>query len=268
MIINACFDNVRTTTNVAEAFTQPVDYFSFDDEVEKRPLASLTQSDLKDNVTMLIIGGSGVFGATTWRTLQRIVDIAPQTLPIIIWGMGINDHGRLDRNYPDILPQLERHANVLIGLRDAFYNNYVPCVSCMLRELDSCVDTRHEIGFYVHKILDISLHYPTMSNEIVGDAQSHLCRVLHFMASCEIVVTNTYHGAYWATLLNRKVIVAMPFSNKFLGFKHEPVIIRDIRFLGQVTHLAKSYPQALAECRRINHEFYSRVRSFQRSLGT
>jgi hypothetical protein len=56
----------------------------------------------------------------------------------------------------------------------------------------------------------------------------------------DVVVANTYHGAYWATLLGRRVIVAAPFSNKFFGFRHEPVIVRDMEEVGPAIKSARA----------------------------
>jgi len=71
------------------------------------------------------------------------------------------------------------------------------------------------------------------------------------------VVTNSYHGAYWATLLGRRV-VAIPNMSKMYRFKHAPVIGRaqDWRKLAA---LAVAYPEALAECRAANLAFFADV---------
>jgi hypothetical protein len=265
MIFNLCFAD-SSSLNVAEHFTQPIDYFSFDAPVKKITVSAFTRAHLAD-ASALIMGGSGIFNDETWQKIHDIVNWAPSTMPIVMWGMGLNDHGRFDKHYNPLLHDIESHPNVTIGMRDCFYKNYVPCVSCMRPELDSKFEIEVPIGFYVHQIHEINLHYPTMSNKVTGRPLEHLWFVLKFLGSCETVVTNTYHGAYWATLLGRKVIVVSPFSNKFFGFKHEPVIIQDVRFLGRVTSVARRYEHALEECRRINRDFYARVRTFMQSFS-
>ena len=43
-------------------------------------------------------------------------------------------------------------------------------------------------------------------------------KTIEFIGSGDVVVTNSYHGAYWATLLG-KVVVAFPWASKFYGLK-------------------------------------------------
>jgi polysaccharide pyruvyl transferase WcaK-like protein len=267
MIINPCFVTYATT-NIAEHFTQPVDYFKFSGDVKKVPLSRPASDYLDPSVTMIIVGGGGIVRdekTNAWLWLKAIADQAP-TLPIVIWGMGINDHGRFDRNYDETLSDLESRPNVLIGLRDAFYRCHVPCASCMRPEFDTAFPVQHEIGLYVHHAFDLQLACPRMSNQVSGNPISYFWRVLQFLGSCDVVVTNTYHGAYWATLLKRKVIVVAPFSNKFLGFKHEPIIIHDISWLTTAVKIARSYPHALSESRQANIAFYQRALSLQQAL--
>jgi hypothetical protein len=59
---------------------------------------------------------------------------------------------------------------------------------------------------------------PLMSN--------HGCTLeeaIRFIGSGRTVISNSYHGVYWALCLGRRVI-CVPFSDKFLGFKENPVI--------------------------------------------
>jgi hypothetical protein len=263
MLLNPCYIHYAKI-NVAEHFTQPVDYFDFADTARKIPISVATKY-LDSGVTAVIAGGGGIYGEA-WKNLTSIAERLPSSIPLVVWGMGINDHDRLDRNYPEELGVLESKPNVMLGLRDTFYRTYVPCASCMRPEFDARFATEREIGLYVHQDFNVTVPYPTMSNRVVGDPLTCFWRVLKFLGSCDVVVTNTYHGAYWATLLNRRVIVVAPFSNKFFGFRHEPVMIPNIAGLQNVLPLAKSYPTALTECRAANRLFYERVLAFQREI--
>lgn len=265
MIVNLCYDKY-CDVNIAESFTQPIDYFDFGEPTEKRPFSMSLPKNVKTPLSMIVAGGSGLL-RNAWYALRAIVDESCGRLPIVIWGMGINDHGRFDKNYNETLAYIENKKNILIGLRDSFYSNYVPCASCMMSELDAGFKIQREVGFYAHHSFDVPHVYPVMSNRVHGDRTTYLWRVLQFLGSCDIVVTNTYHGAYWATLLNRKVIVVRPFSNKFLGFKYEPIIIRDISSLMPAMKIARSYPLALAESRKANQLFFERVVEFRQEFG-
>jgi len=82
-------------------------------------------------------------------------------------------------------------------------------------------------------------------------------RVLAFLASGETVITNSYHGSYWAKLLGRKVVM-IPFSDKFLHFRYPvPVATRE-NYL-ELIPKAQVYPEALGVCRQRNVEFAEKV---------
>jgi exopolysaccharide biosynthesis predicted pyruvyltransferase EpsI len=83
---------------------------------------------------------------------------------------------------------------------------------------------------------------------------------IKFIQSCEAIVTNSFHGAYWATLLKRKV-VAIPTSSKFFSFKH-PVVLRDLSDWQSGLSDARIFDDALEECVRANLEFASSVIDF------
>jgi hypothetical protein len=267
LILNVCY--LSYTVNLGDTLTHPVDYFDWDLTVKKVPLVPFSPAP---NVAALIIGGGGITrdprsNMNKWLELRTIVDRTPATVPVVIWGMGINDHGRLDRRYDETLADLERRPNVLIGLRDSFYERHVPCASCMRPEFDGTFAVQHEVGFYLHHTNDIpfnvAMRGPMMSNQVQGDRLAYFGRVIEFLGSCETVITNSYHGAYWATLLNKRVVVLAPFSNKFVGLQHEPVIVKDTAWLTRARQDARTYPQALAESRRANRAFYDEVQAFR-----
>ena len=83
-------------------------------------------------------------------------------------------------------------------------------------------------------------------------------QILTFLGSAETVVTNTYHGVYWATLLGRKV-VCIPWGTKFSMFKHPPTFANETNWHEKIEE-AKSYPRALKECRTANTDFFADVK--------
>jgi hypothetical protein len=40
----------------------------------------------------------------------------------------------------------------------------------------------------------------------------------------QVIVTSTYHGMFWGTLLQRKVVVVNAFSSKFFTFRYPPAM--------------------------------------------
>lgn len=101
---------------------------------------------------------------------------------------------------------------------------------------------------YEHEIQPLSVgEFPKLSNN------SDIDKVIEFLGSAENVITNTYHGVYWATLLRKKVIaVPLRESSRFFFFKHPPRLVSkpDTNF-----SLAQSY-DCLEECRQVNLDFY------------
>jgi len=83
-----------------------------------------------------------------------------------------------------------------------------------------------------------------------------LSDVVPFLGSSEVVLTNTYHGVYWATLLGKKVIIVNPFSSKFYGMKHEHPTASEDDWKSKLEQ-TNSYPNALEESRDANVTFYN-----------
>ncbi|MEQ1898887.1 MAG: hypothetical protein ABL971_16060 [Vicinamibacterales bacterium] len=257
-------------SNIAEHFTQPSDYFQLGDKVD---MADITRPEsfhkhIRYNTSMIVIGGGGIYGAITWKRIRQIVGMTPPSVPIVFWGMGINDHGKTEKLYGPILTYLEGKSNVLIGLRDINYKTYVPCASCMREEFDWTYPITRDVVYYAHQDQVLNLPYPTLTNRTEGNPLDCFRRVVAFLGSADSVVTNTYHGAFWATLLGRKVIVACPFSNKFYGLKYEPVIVSDEDAIQEGIARAASYPDALEDGRSANRLFYRRVREFAENSRT
>ncbi|CAL4869162.1 hypothetical protein MMA231_03453 (plasmid) [Asticcacaulis sp. MM231] len=144
----------------------------------------------------------------------------------------------------------------LVGVRD-FGTEYrwVPCASCMLPQLDKPYVVQHEVVIYEHKRIPIPLNgTPRLSND-----GNDIDAVLAFLASGETVITNSYHGAYWATLLGKRVI-AIPNMSKMYRFKHFPVVCRADEWK-RFSALTRAYPEALAECRAANLAFFEEVKA-------
>ena len=78
-------------------------------------------------------------------------------------------------------------------------------------------------------------------------------QIIEFLGSAETVVTNSYHGVYWATLLKRKVI-CIPWGSKFNMFKHPPLMANEKNW-SEMIGTGDVYNDALKECREANLSF-------------
>lgn len=190
-------------------------------------------------------------------TIKVLGEIDRTVAPRILWGVGhnIKDMNN-DINYPPYANKFH-----LVGLRDWDSGfRWVPCASCMHTAFDKEYEIKNEFVWFEHKKRLIDNRYldlvpaPRMLN-----TGQNLEQIIEFLGSGETVVTNSYHGVYWATLLGRKV-VCIPWSSKFNMFKHPPTMATEKDWPSKIKE-AISYPTALEECREANTEFYKDVKN-------
>ena len=81
--------------------------------------------------------------------------------------------------------------------------------------------------------------------------------VLQFLSSGEVVITNSYHGAYRATLLGRAAVIVTQNSSKFYHMKHVHPYAKWEDAMKAERHW---YPNALEECRAANMAFHAKVK--------
>ncbi len=238
--------------NVGDMVARPSLYFPLEGSDYDVRLDDLTA--IRSQVS--IVGGGGLLS-----TYEKELSILKNQ--IIVWGAGSNYHGETEVRYPDWLDRC-----VLVGVRDHGTRfRWVPCPSCMSPLFDVQRSRRavREAVVYRHSLkwldgIPEGLDLPTLTN-----GEESLEIVLAFLASAEVVITSSYHGAFWATLLGRKAI-AVPFSSKFYGYRHPPILATG-RQLDDWRSIAKdctTYPDALEECRTANNAFYEDVRRFVR----
>lgn len=239
-------------SNIGDWFCTPRFYFNDLKEIDKLDIWKTNFSDPKNNLKnkKVIFGGGGLIGNVDFeKNLHTIIASEPELF--ICWGAGHNRHDGDRIDYSNYLS-----AFTLKGVRD--YNipgtEWVPCVSCMHSAFTKEYPIKNRIVVYEHKdhIID-TVSFPKLNNK-----HNKIDDVIAFLGSSEIVVTSTYHGAYWATLLNKKVIVVNPFSTKFKGLKHQPVFADLNTFESQIEN-CKNYPDALDECREANLNFSKKV---------
>lgn len=199
----------------------------------------------------VIVGGGGLLSNEFFaEQLENIALSKPKLL--VCWGAGQNTHHSDSIQYPEILKRFD-----LVGLRD--HNNpyeWVPCVSCLHGAFDKTYAVEHDVVLYNHSEF-ASLRgsgFPELSND-----EKDLDKIIAFLGSGETVLTTSYHGAYWATLLGRKVVVLDPFSSKFHAYRHPPALVASEEWKAGIKQ-ATAYPEALEECRSSNFAFGRKVK--------
>jgi hypothetical protein len=157
----------------------------------------------------------------------------------------------------------------LAGTRDAdAAARWVPCVTCMSPLFDQSYAVKHEVVVFANRGLKGNSQYIPKNFDpslIFGNLRHSMAEIIAFLGSAETVVTSSFHGAYWATLLGRKV-VAIPTSSKFYGLMH-PVPICHAADWKRFAKLARTYPEALGECRAANLAFKDDVIALLKARG-
>jgi hypothetical protein len=143
-----------------------------------------------------------------------------QARSVIAWGVGMSRGGRTE---PGPAP-----GNLtLYGSREWRQPGsiWVPCASCMSPLFDRDYRIEHDAVVYLNEDEGASARYPIEPHgaPVLGNHAAFEDAV-RFLGSGETVVTNSYHGAYWAQLLCRRVIVSQPYSSKFYGFRTMPAL--------------------------------------------
>ena len=268
--------------NIGDLLSSPLDYFTF-------PGYNIERADIRQPQTTTrgkhaIVGGGGLLYSRFLDNIAELVTLK-EGKKLIAWGIGQQtyDFSNLENiksfNYSQYLDNFD-----LVGIRDIdFGYNWVPCASCMHKSFDKKREIKHEFVVFSHKKFQLNFEgFPRMTNEDID-----LDKILDFLGSGETILTSSYHGAYWGTLLGRKVL-AFPFSSKFYTLKHRPGIyhvskwnqskkrfsvfgklIYEFRYKNKYTCKSdgwqdalkdcRTYPDSLQESRASNQSYYSQI---------
>jgi hypothetical protein len=234
----------------------------FIDRLTTHPDEQLLKDVLENKMKNISVENSKLLHK--WRqevqliTVNTMLELNRKHGPRILWGAGHNSKDtNLDSysvNYPDYLNKFH-----LVGVRDWEVGyRWVPCASCMHPAFDKSYEIKNEFVWFEHKkrLLDNKAFDHTPAPRMLNTGQN-MEQVIEFLGSAEVVVTNSYHGVYWATLLGRKV-VCVPWGSKFKMFKHPPALATADNW-HELFDKAVSYKGALDECRDANKLFYNDV---------
>tara|TARA_B110000858_G_scaffold190306_1_gene238104 strand:- start:107 stop:1024 length:918 start_codon:yes stop_codon:yes gene_type:complete len=177
----------------------------------------------------------------------------------VLWGAGHNEDTvkRIKQiSFPGWLNFFD-----LVGIRD--YKQaykWVPCASAMHPALTKKYPIRNKVVWFEHKKQLIkATNFGNDSIPRYINSGSNIEQTIELLGSAETIITNSYHGAYWGTLLGRKVIVADAWSSKFFTMKHTPVILKKGEDWKDQIDDAQIYPDALEECRQVTTAYWHEV---------
>jgi len=242
-MLDAVFQHIRTTANVGDQQCCPMEYFDF---------GHSHAMDFGEDIPpchRAVFGGGQVFR----QSVDAVIYHSAQARTRIIWGVGISVEAA-----NTILFEIARAACALVSSRNVNVPGceYVPCVSAMSPLFDTPPSPRHELVAFLHarksNAVTIPAHIPVMTNHAPD-----MPKVIAHLASGETVLTNSYHGTYWAMLLGRKVL-CMPFSGKFDGFADAPTMTTPDSWQAALPH-ARQHPELLDDARKRNRDFFGKV---------
>lgn len=274
---------VKDSGNIGDDLSSPAHYFNFKGlkcrQVDQQELQT---GGIASEDKVVIVGGGGLLADWNKRTFSALKGQRNGRL-LVLWGAGQQGYCPTRKSFSDFPYSDYLSSFDLIGLRDwGSPFSWVPCASCMHPLFDQSYEIQHEYVVYSHHKFKVecsrSLGLPYMEN-----LQDNFREVLRFLGSGETVITSSFHGSYWATLLGRNVI-ALPFSTKFFGLRHEPKILEDVswslrsirdwlyrrkhkRYATRIQRAdwlqslgeTRSYPSSLEKCRAANTAFFETV---------
>ncbi len=209
---------------------------------------------------LIVVGGGGLLEIDFFAPFFEYLKTNKKRQKVVIWGAGhnnwqIGDWRRLKSEYT-----FDASLFDLIGTRDANTRfDWVPCVSCMSGHFDKPRSISRSIGVYAHAatLKNETFRKRLPSDFDMIDNSSSFEDAIEFLGSSDLVLTDSFHGAYWATLLGRRV-VCFPSSSKFYDLKHAVPFCAPEDWQ-RFSRLSQVYSEALDECRDQNKLFAERV---------
>ena len=238
----------KVNNNIGDYYCNPSRYFQFNNCTS----GELMHNNFPVNNQIVVVGGGGLIHKKFQIHIQNLINKTPKHT--VLWGIGHNfgkKHVSKTKGnvyYPDWIRQCS-----LIGIRDwvkGYEKFYLPCVSCMHPAFDQKYEVKHDVVYFTHAFKS---KYSDTSAPHLKNNEMNFEKVIEFLASGNTVVTDSYHGAYWAQLLGKNLIVSS-WSVKFNHMKYPPEFINSINdVISTVSNKAEGF---LEECRHLNKSFY------------
>jgi hypothetical protein len=243
------FVHRRDLNNPGDLYSSPFHYLDKNHLgflVDYSDLSTLSGWDF-DNV---VIGGGGM-------TEKFVSMLEPffqqQTIKnLILWGVG----WKVDNPKLDWLAQ----RATLVGIREwlpntPYEHSWVPCASVLNPCIEQNVSTLPTKNFLIidhWKRNQIQFNGPEHTR--ITNRSNNITSIIETIADHRWVITSSYHSAYWAILLNKRVIfVSDPWMAKCETLKY--AIPSSEQFSWDLLDQTQKYPDAYEECRQVNLDF-------------
>jgi len=226
--------HIRQTENVGDRASSPATYLDFGGRVKTMDVGRYLKNPPTWVPDLLVVGGG------VWRHDYQAISKRPELAGTakVAWGVGVSRQN-LSRSPLDAHVKKsegwDMYAHRDVGLEGRF----LPCASCLHPAFDDPPAPSHEVVYFAHHWLA-----PLPACRGIGPYRTNrsdcIEEVVDFLASGEVIVTSSYHGAYWGRLLGRKVAM-IPRASKFFHLPPAPV--------------------SLAEHRELHHRYRAEVRA-------
>lgn len=241
------FKHHRDTTNLGDAVCSPFDHYP--------ELAAVGEAvDLARPTppcAAVIYGGGKIMGGLA-KTFGPN-DFAAQVR--IAWGVSTVQKFPISLRYRRAF-----RAMHLVGTRDWGDRRFpfAPCVTCISSAFDTPPEERHEVVLYLHHWRSKEVNLPRPEGvPVLENNNPDFAATIRHLGSGRVVVTNSYHGTYWALLLGKKVL-CLPFSNKFGQYRVAPGYGTAEHWPRQLSR-ARASDEMLGLCREATADFRARV---------
>ena len=238
------FQHRKGSSNIGDRECCPAYWLPFE---AKKTVQSLKQEVPPCDVA--IFGGGQIYGMVVEAVTQR----ADAARHCVTWAIGLQAAKRRVEGADRFRARVS-----LIGCRDVGIEGteYVPCATCLIPGIAAAAPPTRDVVLYLHADKSQTVQRPEgLPSRTNYDGT--LDEALAFIASGETVVTNSFHGTYWAMLMGRKVL-CLPFSGKFKGFARMPALADPADWQGSLgqAHALSGYRD---ECIAANLAFRDKV---------
>lgn len=265
---NIIFIHRKNTKNIGDLNCCPNKYFDELSKYKSIDIMDLQNINIKIKNKILIVGGGGLFQPYFEDAIKTLEKLSLEN-KIIYWGTGIDKNIQGETINLDFL-----NKSSLIGIRDKNTKyDFVPCPSCMSKLFDKYSNAKksNKIIFYLHK--DYTKSYINHIKEfplITNSDKKTFEEIIKYLSSSDVIITNSYHGAYWGCLLNRKVIVLpwidekgrkwLPYKIKQIPFQYS--FCENINDINNFINRDINNTEALNFARTKNKIFFNKVMNF------
>jgi hypothetical protein len=186
--------------NLGDKLTDPRLYFNALKGFDWADIDDLPGVDLAKYAGVIFGAGGMLYGESE----SRMKSVVNSGKPTIVFGAGLNYP---DDDMPPRYPEWLKDC-VYVALRDyGSPYDWCPCPSCLHPAFYYRSVSHHRTVTYGHHLEPKEIHLsPAKDLSEVG-------AVLHHIGMAGSVETDSYHGAYWATLLGRPLKIINPRSS-------------------------------------------------------